>query len=132
MSGEVQLSIQPVSGRFDEQDDLWLDQVRAFVVELRDAADDLSMVGETRPGTKGVLGSIVVSLASAGSLAALVELAKSWLGRDRARSLKVSWSADGDIQSLELSGAGLDDAAFDELTQALTERMAGRIERRHA
>lgn len=131
MSGEVQLSVQPLSRRLDELDDLWLDQVGAFAVELRAAADDLSMVGEPRPGTKGLLGSIVVSLASAGSITAMVELAKAWLGRDRTRSLKVSWSAEGEIQSLELSGAGLDDDAFDDLTQALTEQIVGRVGRRH-
>jgi hypothetical protein len=51
-----------------------------------------------------------VVLASAGSLTAFVELTKSWLSRDPTRSLKVSWSGDGELESVELSrlqGAGV-------------------------
>jgi hypothetical protein len=37
----------------------------------------------------------------------------------------VSWTAEGDLQSVELTGDGLDDAPFDELLQAVAKRVAG-------
>jgi hypothetical protein len=131
MSGQVQLRLEPASGRFNPQDDRWLAQVTGLVTELRDRLRDAAGDGGVtapatpQPGTKGAAGAIVLSLASAGTLTAAVELLRSWLGRDRTRSVKVSWTAEGDLQSVELHGDGLDDAPFDELLHAVAKRVAG-------
>lgn len=122
MSG-VQLVVEPASERFDPADDRWLDQVTGLVTELRREVGDVSTSGAPVAGAKGAVDSIVLSLASAGSLATMVELVKSWLSRDRTRSLKVTWGSGSDLQAVELSGAGLDDAAFDELLRAVSKRV---------
>lgn len=121
MSG-MELTVEPASERFDPTDDRWLDQVTGLVTELRRAVGDVSTTRVPVAGTKGTLESIVVSLASAGSMATMVELVKSWLSRDRTRSLKVTWGSGGDVQAVELSGAGWDDTAFDGLLRAVAKQ----------
>ena len=124
MSGTVRLGLEASSARFDAGDDRWLDQVSALVGDLRREVGDVSVAREPILGAKGAVGSIVLSLASAGSLTALVELLKSWLGRDRSRSLKATWSLDGKLQEVELSGNRVDDTAFDDLVQAVIRQVA--------
>jgi hypothetical protein len=124
LSGKVQLIFEPSSGRFDALDDRWLSQVTGLVSELRREVGDVSASGTPVGGKKGALGSIVLSLASAGSLTTAVELVKAWLARDRTRLVKVSWSADGRLQEVELGGSGVDDAAFDQLVRVVTEQVA--------
>lgn len=125
MSGQAQLVLEPMSGRFDNRDERWSNQVTALLADLRRAVGDVSSTAEPLIGTKGAVGSIVLSVLSASSVTAMIELFKAWLARDRTRSLKVSWSADRELQSVELAGSRLDDAAFDELLQAVLRQVAG-------
>jgi hypothetical protein len=123
---QVELRLEPRSGRFDAQDDRWLDQVGGLVAELRTEVGPVATRRTPEPGAKGALDSIVIPLASAGGLTAAIELVRSWLTRDRSRSLKVSWSDSGAVDSVELSGSEIDDAAFDDLMRAVSRRLADR------
>jgi hypothetical protein len=125
MDEQVELRIEPRSGRFAPHDDRWLDQVGGLVGELRDEVGGLSTQRTAVSGTKGAIDAIVLSIASAGGLTALADLVRSWLTRDRTRSLKVSWSDSGAVESIELSGSDIDDAAFDALVRSVSRRLAG-------
>jgi hypothetical protein len=120
MDEQVELRFEPVSGRFDDDDERWLDQVDGLVDELRELAGPVGTERVPVPGTKGGLASIIIPMVSAGGLTAVVELVRSWLGRDRSRSLKVSWSDRGTVESIELSGADVDSTRFDDLLSAVT------------
>jgi hypothetical protein len=67
----------------------------------------------------------VLSLGSAGAFTATVELVKSWLSRDRSRSVRLSWSETGEVREVELKGSDLDDASFDEIVRSAAQRLAG-------
>jgi hypothetical protein len=123
MGDAVELRLEPVSDRFDASDDRWLDQVAGFVTELQDGVGGVERQREPVEGTKGALDSILLSLTSAGALTAAVELLKAWLSRDRSRSVKVSWAADGSVQQLELAGSQVDSAAFDQIVSAVTKQL---------
>ncbi len=124
MDGQVELRLEPASGRFDMQDDRWLDQVGGLVGELQAGVGGVAMRRAPEPGAKGAIDSIVIPLVSAGGLTAMIELARSWLSRDRTRSLKVSWSADsGAVESIELSGSAVDSARFDDLLATVTQKL---------
>src|SRR5262245_65694669 len=103
MDEQVELRLEPLSGRFDTYDERWLDQVDGLVGELRAGADDVTTRRAATPGTKGAIDAIVIPVISAGGLTAVIELVRSWLNRDRTRSLKVSWSDSGSVESIELS-----------------------------
>ena len=125
----VVVSVEPGSARFDESSDSWLDQVAALRGELRAAVGVGAVaplpVEPTPAVTKGAWQSIGVSIASAGTLTALVEVAKAWLGRDRSRSLTFRWTArDGSGGSIELSGSDVGEERFEALLEVVTERLA--------
>ena len=66
----------------------------------------------------------MLTLGSAGAFTATVEVIKSWLSRDRSRSVRMSWSETGKVQELELKGSDLDEAAFDEIVRSAAQRFA--------
>jgi hypothetical protein len=121
----VELCIEPGSTRFDSNDDTWIDQVVALVDEVRAAGQPASVRRASAPGGKGPVDSIVLSVVSAGGVTSLIELIRSWLTRDRTRSMKVSWSEAGTVESIELSGADLPDDVVDKLAQAVIQHLAG-------
>ena len=123
MDEQVELRLEPLSGRFDTYDERWLDQVDGLVGELRAGADEVTTRRTAASGTKGGIDAIVIPVISAGGLTAVIELVRSWLNRDRTRSLKVSWSDSGAVESIELSGADVEAARFDELLQAVTRTL---------
>jgi hypothetical protein len=119
----VELLLEPSSERFDATDDRWLDQVTALVTDLREHVDGVTLRRDTVPGAKGALSAIVVPLASAGAFTAAVEMLKAWLGRDRTRTVKVTWSGEGAVQQLELGGSRVDDQAFDEVLRTVVAQL---------
>lgn len=132
--GDVVVSIEPASGRSDESSDAWLDQVAALRGELRarlgvGAVAPLA-VEPTPAVTKGAWQAIGLSIASAATLTALVEVARAWLGREPGRSLTITWVAgDGRRGTIELRDDRGDPdvtaARFEALRAAVAERPAG-------
>jgi hypothetical protein len=123
MNEQVELHIEPASTRFGPHDDRWLDQVGGLVSELRTEVGGVSTQRAPIAGTKGGIDSIVLTLASAGGLSAFADLVRSWLSRDRTRSIKVSLYESGELQALELSGSEVDAGAFDELVRSVSGRL---------
>jgi hypothetical protein len=126
MAEQVELKIEPSSERFDPLDDRWLEQVDGFADELDQELGNVERERRPVDGGKGFdLASIVLSLGSAGAFTATVELVKSWLSRDRSRSVRLSWSETGEVREVELKGSDLDDASFDEIVRSAAQRLAG-------
>ena len=126
MAEQVELKIEPSSDRFDPLDDRWLEQVDGFAGELDQELGGVERERRPVDGGKGFdLASIVLSLGSAGAFTATVELVKSWLSRDRSRSVRLSWSETGEVREVELKGSDLDDASFDEIVRSAAQRLAG-------
>lgn len=123
---DVELRLEPSSDRFDPLDDRWLDQVATLVTELdREVGGVEQERGQVEGGKGFDIAAIVLSLGSAGVLSGAIEVVRSWLSRDRSRSLKVSWSDAGEVQAIELNGSDLDDPAFDEILRTVSVRLAG-------
>jgi hypothetical protein len=125
VESRVELRLEPTSDRYDAADDRWLDQVAAFVSELRSEVGDVDVQREPVAGAKGFLDTIVLPLASAGAVTGTIEMLKAWLGRDRSRSVKVTWAADGGVQQLELAGNSVDDAEFDRIVNSVAQQLQG-------
>ncbi|MGI9022457.1 MAG: hypothetical protein ACR2HV_04355 [Acidimicrobiales bacterium] len=67
---------------------------------------------------------MILALGSAGAFTASVEYLRAWLGRDKSRSLEVSWSADGEEHTVSIRGDGMDNASFQALAEAAGRRLA--------
>jgi hypothetical protein len=120
MATGIEVTITPATGRFDAEDQRWLDQVADLITALR---DDVGAVSQRRipvPGTKGSLGEVILALGSAGAITAAVECFRAWLRRDKTRSLTVSWAkGDGIEQTVTVTGDGIDQASFQALAMAI-------------
>lgn len=114
----VDLELVPGSTRFDPTDERWMWQVRHLAQELQRAG---ALLQRSAPefGTKGALDQLVLSLGSGGVFTASVEIIKSWLSRDRGRTIVVKFFEDGHPQAIELRGSVADEAVFARIQSCL-------------
>jgi len=117
--------IEPRTDWYDPEDGRWLAQVN----ELRAALGPyLAPPGNapTQPGRKGAAefgGALLVLLSTPRALPAILEAMQAWLDKDRTRSLKVSYRASDDQESVEVTGTGMRSADIAQvLTTALTKQ----------
>lgn len=101
------VKILPTRGRYGAHDARWLDEKSELLMGLRDAVPSTQQLHEPVPGTKGIAGDILVPLISAGALTGVVEVLRTWLGRDDGRAIRVRFGDEGDVQEIELSGKAL-------------------------
>jgi hypothetical protein len=115
----------PVTDRYDPEDDRWQDQLRSFYAELRAEVGTVERRSVPVAGTKGSAETIIVALGSAGTFTAAVEFFRSWLKRDKSRSLEISFT-DGDSErKICLRGDALNDSALEVVAKAAVERIGG-------
>lgn len=117
MSGHVEVRLHVV----DPDDEV--DDHADFAAGLRRHVGDAVTHHRPPPLAKADPESIILALGSAGVLTAAVEFVRSWLSRDRRRSISMSWHEDGRLHSVEITGDGLDDEAIGEIVDSLTRRL---------
>lgn len=111
MDNGLELTLKLDSPDLDAEE---LDQARTNLLselaELDGCTAEALPEGEAPPGAKGepvTLGTIVISLASAGVLTALVKCIRSWLTRDDSRRVQLLAEIEGNtifIDSTQFSG----------------------------
>lgn len=89
----------------------------------RSAGDDAVAYRPPRLAKADTVESIVLAMGSAGVLTAAVEVVRSWLGRDRRRSVAMSWHGDGGLESVTISGDNLHDESVRAIVDALAKRL---------
>ncbi|HEX6421057.1 MAG TPA: hypothetical protein VFZ77_21315 [Acidimicrobiales bacterium] len=101
------------------------DDLDDLVAGLRRCAGDDAVTHHQSPrlAKADTVESIVLALGSAGVLTAAVEVVRSWLGRDRRRSVAMSWHEDGGLESVTISGDNLDDQSVGAIVDALAKRL---------
>jgi hypothetical protein len=115
----IVIRLEPSSSRFDSLDDRWTTQINDFAAELTREVGGVERPLEAQPGTKGALASIILTLGSAGAFTSAAEFIKAWLGRDKSRVVKATWTEDGEPVSVELSGDGIQQDTMDRLARAV-------------
>lgn len=124
MTVGVQVTIAPATGRFDAEDQRWLDQVVALVTDLRKEVGGVAQRRLPQPDTKGAVSEVILALSSAGAVTAAVECFRAWLGKDKTRALTVTWPRDdGTEQTVTVTGDGIDQASFQALAEAIARRL---------
>lgn len=71
-----------------------------------------------------MVSDILLTLGSSGMLMSFIEFVKVWLQRDTSRSLTLSWSDEGQLQHVELTGERLDEATLAQVMQSVSQRLA--------
>lgn len=115
----------PASERYDPDDDRWRDQVNDFYSELDREAGGVDRRREAVEGTKGGVETVILALGSAGAFTAAVQFFRSWLGRDRSRSLEVSWTDGESTRTVSVKGEAIDDDALEKIATAAAKRIGG-------
>jgi len=118
-----ELVLEPRTDRYDPDDDRWRNQVGDFVASLRDEVDGVRRELTPVPGTKGSVESLVVSLGSAGAFTAALEFFRAWLGRDRSRSLDITWHTEDGKHHVSIQGDSIDQSTLQFVAEAASRQL---------
>ena len=91
VAGTVNIALMPVSGRYDSDDNRWREQVADLVRDLRVETESLTVKRTPVPGTKGSLDQLILTLGSAGVFTTALDVLRIWLGRDKTRSVDLTY-----------------------------------------
>ncbi|APU16604.1 MULTISPECIES: effector-associated constant component EACC1 [Actinoalloteichus] len=120
----VEVAITPGTSRYDPDDQGWHGQVGTLYAMLREDVGDVTTRGTTVPGTKGALDTTLIALASSGALTAAVACFRSWLTRDKTRTLTLTWTdGSGAEQRISVAGDNIDRVSLQALVRAVGERI---------
>lgn len=120
-----QLVAVPSTEKYDPEDDRWRQQVTGFYGDLEREVGPVERVRTPVEGTKGGAETVILALGSAGAFTAAVQFFRAWLGRDRSRSLEISWSDGKDTRTVAVKGDAIDDSALEEIAKAAAKRIGG-------
>ena len=117
------LTVRPGSEKYADDDERWIAQQIELFAELRREAGRVRREMSAQAGTKGAVETIVLALASAGSITAAVQCLQSWLTRDRTRMVEIIYTVAGHEEKIVLRGTDLDDAAAKKFTDIAIARL---------
>jgi hypothetical protein len=116
----LMLRLEACSERFDPVDDRWRRQVDELLTDLCIEVGPVVRDRATVRGMKGGVDSALLAVGSA-TTAGVIPLLTAWISRDRTRSLKVSWHADGRVHEVEIRGDDVDSMASETLPLLLRQ-----------
>ncbi|MFF3755455.1 hypothetical protein ACFYYH_34325 [Streptomyces sp. NPDC002018] len=103
----------PQSSVFASDDDRWLRQVGLLHQGLEEAGSLVRMERlENVPGTKGVFSDTVLILTGPSVVAGVVAAFTAWLGRDRGRTVHLTWTVEGREGDVAITVDSADSAAL--------------------
>lgn len=103
-------------------DDRWLDQVAQLVEDLRRDVGAVRKERSLQAGSKGGVEVLILALGSSGAFAAMVDIFRAWLSRDRDRSVTMTWEEGGVTQRVTVQGESVDSATLKALAAAAARR----------
>jgi hypothetical protein len=119
MAQSLEIGLVARNDRFDDDDTRWLAQTAALVQDLRHEVGRVRLDRTPVPGTKGAADQLILSLGSAGAFTVAIQLIRSWLGRDKDRSVEVSFvDAQGRTRTVRVSAANANSDALAPLITA--------------
>ncbi|MFP5319336.1 MAG: effector-associated constant component EACC1 [Acidimicrobiia bacterium] len=122
-AGTFELVLEPQSGRYDPDDERWREQVGQFVDALRREVGGVRRERTAVEGTKGSVETLIVALGSAGAFTAAVEFFRSWIGRDKSRSLDICWTAEEGQCRVSIRGDAVDQTTLQVVAEAAARQL---------
>ncbi|MDR7339496.1 hypothetical protein J2S69_003215 [Glycomyces lechevalierae] len=70
---------------------------------------------------------VILALGTSGALVATVEIVRSWLGRDKTRTITATWTdEDGKERRFTLTGENIDQQSLTALSESIGRMIEGR------
>ncbi len=127
MSSIVDVAISTETTKYAPDSPQWRREVGALHNDLNRETGSVTTQSAPVPGTRGGVVEVILALGTSGALVAAVQVLRAWLGRDKTRTLTVTWTdSDGGRRQLTVTGENLDQRSF----QALSESIGKMIEDR--
>ncbi len=122
-----EVTIATDTGTYDIESGQWRAQVTELHASLRDEVGTISLRSAPAPDAKGTLETVILALGSSGALLAAEHCFRAWLGRDKTRSLTVTWTDDtGKERKLSITGERLDRRSFKAFTESIGRMLEDR------
>jgi hypothetical protein len=124
MSEQMEITLTATSEKYDADDDRWRGQVGELVHQLRTETDALRLERTPVPGTKGAIDELIISLGSAGVFTAVEQVFRSWLARDKTRSIQLSYKdGKGHMQKLQVAASNAAEDVFAPVLNAVAHQI---------
>ena len=125
MSHTVDVGLTPRSGRYDDDDERWREQVADLARDLRLETDALRVEHTPVPGTKGATVELILALGEAGVFTTALEVLRAWLARDKTRAIDLSYrDRAGQQQHLEVTATNANDRALAPVIAAVAAQIS--------
>jgi hypothetical protein len=90
MANDGEIELVAANSELTNDDPDWEAQVQVLLGDLEEHVGHVKhQPVPSEPGKKGAITAIILALGSAGVFTAAVEVFKSWLGRDKKRSIRI-------------------------------------------
>jgi len=122
MPETLEIELVARNERYDDDDPRWLAQAATLVRDLRRDTEAVRVHRTPVPGTKGAVDQLILSLGSAGAFSVAVQLISTWLGRDRHRSVELTFTdAAGNSRTVRVAAENAGSDALAPLIMAASE-----------
>jgi len=124
MADELEIILEPTSGKYSQNDSRWTSEVTELVTNCQRRVGKVSKRYLPQEGKKSGLETLILALGTSGAIPALVDIFKAWLSRDRTRGIKIKiLTKEGAVEEYEITGTGMDKKVIeDHLTALLQSR----------
>ena len=127
MSPTVEVAISTETAKYAPDSPQWQREVAALHTELHRETDAVTTQSTPVPGTKGTAVDVILALGTSGALVATVEIVRSWLGRDKTRTITATWTdEDGKERRFTLTGENIDQQSLTALSESIGRMIEGR------
>jgi hypothetical protein len=124
MPEQMEITLTALSEKYDADDDRWRGQVGELVHQLRTETDAVRLERTPVPGTKGAIDELIISLGSAGVFTAVEQVFRSWLARDKTRSIQLSYKdGKGHVQKLQVAASNATEDVFAPVLNAVAHQI---------
>lgn len=114
-----ELIFKPANKLFSESDERWQAQVQTLLQDLRNAGGQVKQDYKPVPGAKGGVAEIILALGTSGALSLAVMAFKTWLARDRNRSIVIRTSKTGTGDEMVITGENISEKMLQDALQKL-------------
>lgn len=118
----LEIKIAPLSEKFDENDPRWMVQKDELTKNLKSEIGDVRKEVIPVEGMKGGMEAIILAIGGSGLIPGLVEIVKTWITRDRTRSVEVTIDSKNGPVTIKIDATGLSKNSMQEFLQSAIDQ----------